>query len=70
MKLIIGQKYSVSIYDCCVEGSFTSTLVKAQAYNDVDALVDITDTEYGASVEFENGVKLEMNGGVTLSEED
>lgn len=67
MELVIGKTYLVDINDCCVEGEFTSTLIKALGYDDDDNLVDVTELDYGTFLEFKNGVKLRAMNGVSIT---
>lgn len=66
MKIEIGAIYKVVIDDCCVRGSFTSKLIKAQDYNHDDELYDTETISYGTELTFENGVRLTAWNGVSL----
>lgn len=68
MKIVVGKEYKVEIEDCCVVGEFTSKLVKAQMYDDDNNPYPASEDEYGTELFFENGVRLEKMGGVTLIE--
>lgn len=54
----VGKQFEVSIDDCCVNGYFVATLVAVDG------------EDYGQEVKFDNGVTLELQGGVTLVEVD
>jgi len=56
MKVEVGKVYKVSFDDCCVQGSFISTLKKIEKYSDGD-LMDGGTGYY--NLEFVNGVKIE-----------
>ena len=58
----------MDISDCCVRGTFTSKLIKAQNYNDNDELCDTEELEYGTELTFENGVNLTAWNGVSLEQ--
>lgn len=70
----VGKTFKVVIDDCCVEGEFTSKLIKALACDDDsvnDELLEVeelSESNYGAELYFENGVRLTKQGGVTLTE--
>lgn len=72
MDIEIGRTYLVEIDDCCVKGEFTSKLLKAQMYtedeNHNDVPYPVTKIEYGTEAFFENGVRLELMNGTTLTE--
>lgn len=70
MKMMVGKTYEIEINDCCVQGGFTSKLVKAQVPDDESGTLEDLDTCYGAELFFENGVRLVMQGGVSLTEVD
>lgn len=74
MMIAVGKTYKVNIKDCCVEGEFTSKLTKALVYDEgsnSDVLLDVEELDesnYGAELYFENGVKLVQQSGVSLTE--
>ncbi len=70
MKVEAGKSYHVRIEDCCVEGSFTSKLLKIQDYDDKGKLYFANELEldYGETLFFENGLTLCAMGGVVLEE--
>lgn len=68
MEIKVGKTYKVEIYDCCVRGDFTSKLLKAQMYDDDDNPYPVNTNEYGTEAFFENGVRLELMNGVSLTE--
>lgn len=68
MVIEIGKTYKVEIKDCCVEGEFTSKLIKAQMYDDNDNTYPVNTDEYGTEAFFDNGVRLILMNGVTLTE--
>lgn len=68
MKIEIGATYEVDFDDCCVRGSFTSKLIKAQDYDDNSELRDTEELEYGTELTFENGVSLTAWNAVSLEQ--
>ena len=72
--ITVGKTYEVDIRDCCVEGEFTSKLIKVLVCDedsDIDDMFEVEELHehnYGAELYFENGVRLTKQGGVSLTE--
>ncbi len=59
-EMVVGKTYRVEMSDCCVEGTFTSRLVRLD--------LDKDDPYYVDEAEFENGVVFTGTMGVTGEE--
>lgn len=64
--LTIGTQYDVTLDDCCIQGTFRSTLTQRVLRRDVDGYDDDDDDVH--SLTFDNGVTLTMFDQVKFEE--